>query len=197
MSSEIIASNIWRKRISGKPYGIARPLLLEINGELVKHSGNSYPYYAITGSISREDRRYRNPVISCGAIHSEILAHFPKLAPLVTAHLSDADGTPMHAEANARYWAGLSKFIDGSVMSPRDKYGRIEIELDGDGIEWSPLTLSNHLRVNLSLARDIRAAMVSGLPWERITAHAGLIDKWSAQAGAARALLVTRERVSA
>lgn len=197
MSSEILASNYWVRDISGTPYGIARRLRLTVTGELVKHAGNSYPYYSITGEVSRKDKRYRDPIITCGAIHDTILLHFPELAPLVTAHLSDVDGTPMHAESNARYWAGLSKWSDGRVMSPRDDYGRIEIELDGDGVEWSPITLSNHLRVNLSLARDIRAAMVSGLPWERITAHAGLIDKWSAQAGAARALLVTHGRVTA
>ena len=197
MSSEIIASNSWRKRISGEPYGIAKLLLLEINGELVKRKGNSYPYYSITGSISREDKRYRDPVITCGAIHSEILAHFPELAPLVTAHLSDADGTPLHAAANARYWAGLSSYGDGRTMSPRDNYGRIEIELDGDGVEWSPVTLANHLRVSVELARDIRGAMVLGLPWERIAAQVKLTELWSTQAGAARALLVTHARANA
>lgn len=197
MSSEILASNKWSKRISGKPYGIANLLLLEVTGELVKHKGNSYPHYSITGSISREDKRYRDPIITCGAIHSEILAHFPELAPLVTAHLSDADGTPLHAAANARYWAGLSSYADGRVMSPRDNYGRVEIELDADGVEWSPVTLAKHLRVSVELARDIRGAMVSGLSWERIATHAKLTELWSTQAGAARALLVTRERVSA
>lgn len=188
MSSEIIASNSWSKRISGKPYGIAKLLLLEVTGELVKREGNSYPYYSITGSISREDKRYRDPVITCGAIHSEILAYFPELAPLVTAHLSDADGTPLHAAANARYWAGLSSYWDGCVMSPRDDYGRIEIELDGDGVEWSPVTLASYLRVSVEIARDIRGAMVSGLSWERIAAHAKLIELWSARGSRSRSI---------
>ena len=197
MSSEILASNYWHKDIPGTPYGVVKRLRLTVTGELVKHKGNSYPHYSITGQVSRKDKRYRDPIITCGAIHDTILLHFPELAPLVTAHLSEADGTPIHAEANARYWGGLSKWSDGRTMSPRDNYGRIEIETDVDGIEWSPLTLSNHLRADNKLTREIRAAMVSGLPWERITAHAGLIDKWSAQARAARALLITRERVTA
>lgn len=197
MSEQVIASNKWSKTISGAKYGETSRLLIEVEAELIKHRGNDYPYFSITGRIKKTDKRYRDPVIMCGAIHEEILRYFPNLAPLVEVHLSAFDGQPTHAEANARYWAGLSKWADGRVMSPRDNYGRIEIETDNDGVEWSPKTLASHLQCDEKLAREVRGAMVQGLPWEHITRHAGLIELWSAQAGKARALLVSRERVGA
>jgi hypothetical protein len=193
----VIASNKWSKKLGGKEYGETAPLLLEVEAQLVKREGNSYPYFSITGSIKKTDKRYRDPYIMGGAIHEEILKHFPELAPLVEVHLSEPDGVPMHAEANARYWAGLSKWSDGRPMSPRDNYGRVEIETDENGLEWSPKTLASHLQCSETLAREVRGAMVMGLPWEKITAHAGLIDLWSGQAGKARALLVSREKVNA
>ena len=193
----VIASNKWSRKISGAEYGETKPLLLEVEAQLVKREGNSYPYFSITGEIRKTDKRYRDPIIACGAIHEEILRYFPHLAPLVTVHLSAPDGQPTHAEANARYWAGLSKWDDGRAMSPRDNYGRIEIETDENGVEWSPKTFASHLQCDEKTAREVRWAMVRGLAWDYITRHAGLIDLWSEQAGKARALLVSRERVGA
>ena len=193
----VIASNKWSRTISGEQYGETKRLSLEVEAQLVKREGNSYPYFSITGEIRKTDKRYRDPIIACGAIHEEILRYFPHLAPLVTVHLSAPDGQPTHAEANARYWAGLSKWDDGRAMSPRDNYGRIEIETDENGVEWSPKTLASHLQCDEKTAREVRGAMVRGLAWDYITRHAGLIDLWSKQAGKARALLVSRERVGA
>jgi len=196
MKELTIASNKWSKTISGAEYGESKPVKIEVEAELVKR-GDQVPHFSITGAIKKTDKRYRDPYIMAGAIHEEILKHFPHLAPLVEVHLSGCDGLPLHAEANARYWAGLSKWSDGRAMSPRDNYGRIEIEADESGLEWAPKTLASHLQCDEKTAREVRGAMVSGLPWDKITAHAGLIDLWSGQAGKARALLVNREQVSA
>jgi hypothetical protein len=196
MKELTIASNKWSATISGAEYGESKPVLIEVKAELVKR-GDQVPHFSITGAIKKTDKRYRDPYIMGGAIHEEILKHFPSLAPLVKVHLSGCDGLPLHAEANARYWAGLSKWSDGRAMSPRDSYGRIEIETDNNGVEWSPKTLASHLQCDEKTAREVRGAMVSGLPWDKITAHAGLKDLWSGQAGKARALLVNREQVSA
>lgn len=193
----IIASNKWSRKISGKEYGEKKPLLLEVEAQLVKREGNAYPYFSISGSIKKMDKRYRDPYIVSGAIHEEILRYFPELAPLVEVHLSEPDGQPTHAEANARYWAGLSKWNDGRPMSPRDNYEKIKIETDENGLEWSPQTLASHLQCEEKLAREVRGAMVAGLPWDKITAQAGLIELWSKQAGRARALLISCEQVSA
>lgn len=168
-----IARNTWRKNISGAQYGQKRPVVLVVEAKLVKLEGNDYPYFSITGQVVTTDRRYRDPVITGGAIHDTILKYFPKLAPLVEVHLSAPDGVPMHAEANARYWAGLCTYPDGSPMG-----------------EYKRRMLAQHLRVSLTQADEIRNAMVSGLSWDKITAQAGLIELWSSQAGKARALLV-------
>jgi hypothetical protein len=193
MSTEIIlASNNWRKLISGAPYGENKLVELTIRAELVKRGGNSFPYYSITGTVKKLDKRYRDPVIMCGCIHDIILEHYPELSPLVEVHLGEADGTPMSAEGNARYWCGLSKWADGRAMSPRDKYGKIEIETDADGLEWSPVTLASHLHSDLVTARELREAIKLGLSWDKVTAELGLIDLWSTQAGQARKLLQDR-----
>lgn len=192
MSDLILASNNWSKLISGTPYGESKLVELTVTAELVKRGDNSFPYYSITGSVKKLDKRYRDPYIMGGCIHDIILEHYPELAPLVTVHLSEADGLPMHAEANARHWCGLSKWADGRPMSPRDNYGKIEIETDANGIEWSPVTLASHLQSDLSTARELRAALKLGLLWNKVTAELGLIDLWATQAGAARKLLKDR-----
>jgi len=168
MKELTIASNKWSATISGAEYGESKPVLIEVKAELVKR-GDQVPHFSITGAIKKTDKRYSDPYIMGGAIHEEILKHFPNLAPLVEVHLSGCDGLPLHAEANARYWAGLSKWSDGRAMSPRDNYGRIEIETDESGLEWSPKTLASHLQCDEKTAREVRGAMVSGLPWDKIT----------------------------
>lgn len=169
---EIIARNKWERLVSGKPYGVAKLVKITVNAELVKRDGNSYPYFSLTGEIARNDKRFRDPIITCGAIHEEIISYFPSLAPLVTVHLSAADGQPMHAEANARYWAGLSTYPDGSPMG-----------------EYKPRMLAQHLQADRKTADEARNGLLMGLSWDRITAELGLINLWSNQAGAARKLL--------
>jgi hypothetical protein len=85
---EIIAANYWHKLISGAPYGVSRKVSLKVNASLVKRAANDYPYYSITGSVELMDKRYREPVITCGAIHDTIVKHYPELAPLIAVHLS-------------------------------------------------------------------------------------------------------------
>jgi hypothetical protein len=169
---QVIARNKWEKMISGKPYGVAKLVKLTVNAELVKRGGNEYPYFSLTGEISRNDKRFRDPIIACGCIHDEILHHFPQLAPLAVVHLSAPDGQPIHAEANARYWAGLSTYPDGSPMG-----------------EYKPRMLAQHLQADRKTADEVRNGLIKGLPWDRITADLGLIELWSTQAGAARKLL--------
>ena len=178
--NEVIGSNKWEKMVSGAPYGEKGLLKMTVTAELVKREGNSYPYYSITGQIAKADKRFRDPIVTCGAIHDEILKHFPNLAPLVLVHLSAADGQPLHAEANARYWAGLSTYPDGSPMG-----------------EYKPQMLADHLQADRKMADEVREGFLKGLPWDRITSHLGLIELWNNQASKARALLVDRSRVSA
>jgi hypothetical protein len=172
MQDQTLARNEWRKTIAGEEYGETKPLEIIVKAELVKRGGNSLPYFSITGTIKKTDKRYRDPVITCGAIHDEILEHFPELEPLVTVHLSEPDGQPMHAEANARYWAGLCTYADGSPMG-----------------EYKPRMLAEHLQADRKTAEEVKKGFEMGLPWERITDTLKLNELWSEQAAAARALL--------
>ena len=169
---QVLARNSWEKMISGAPYGVAKPVKITAKAELVKRDGNDYAYFSLTGEISRNERRFNDPIITCGQITDEILHHFPQLAPLAAVHLSGPDGQPMHSEANARYWAGLSTYPDGSPMG-----------------EFKPSMLAQHLQADRKTAEEVREGLLKGLPWDRITSDLGLIELWSTQAGAARRLL--------
>ena len=176
---EIIAANYWHKLIDGAPYGVSRKVSLKVNASLVKLAGNDYPYYSITGSVELIDKRYREPVITCGAIHDTIAQHYPELAPLIAVHLSAVDGVPMHAEANARYWAGLCTYSDGRPMG-----------------EYNREVLAQHLRITPEEADQARAAMIKGYPWQTILKVLKLSERWSDQAGRARRLLNSKELAS-
>ena len=80
--------------------------------------GNKTPYFALTGELlDLTIRRSRDEqIITCGCMHEELLKHFPDLADLVAMHLSDMDGTPMHAEANGWYW------LEASFPNPKSRY---------------------------------------------------------------------------
>lgn len=176
---EILAANYWHKLISGAPYGVNRKVSLKVEASLVKRAGNDYPYYSITGSVELLDKRYRDPIITCGAIHDTIKEHYPELMPLIEVHLSAADGVPMHAEANARYWAGLCTYSDGSPMG-----------------EYKRAMLAQHLRITPEEADQARAAMIKGYPWQTILKVLRLTERWSDQAGKARSLLNSKELAS-
>jgi len=66
--------------------------------------GNARPYWSITGTDS--------PNGSSGSIHEKILEHWPELQPIVDLHMSNDHGAPMHAVANAEYWAGLTEWLN-------------------------------------------------------------------------------------
>lgn len=193
MNEHLIAAGKWSKVLAGAAYGYpGKRARLDVTGQLVRF-GDQIPHYSITGDVKILDRRYRDPFIMGGAIHETILNYFPGLAPLVLVHLSDLEGVPMHSEANARHWAGLSKWPDGSPMSPRTDYGRYPLETGSDGLEWSPLLLAKHLRIEEPEAREIREALARGVTWRQILELSKLPDRWAREAAAARALLNTVE----
>ena len=187
---KVIARLDLSKDISGEEYGSKKPVLLEVTAKLYVLSSNSYPYYSLTGSVKSYDKRLRDPYLAGGCMHETILKHFPHLAPLVTVHLSEADGQPMHAEGNARYWAGLTKY-EPTANNPAQH----PTETDENGT-FNPSLLAQHLQTDEKTAREVRNAFILGLPWGKITAHLGLVELWNNQAGKARALL-TEVKVNA
>jgi hypothetical protein len=148
------------------------PARFDVRAELVHLAGNARPYFSITGTVRRTvgggDR-----VLAFGCIHEEILHVWPDLAPLVRVHLSDDLGVPIHAAANAAYWAGETKYQGRDVAR-----------------------LADHLRVDretavamAALAATIdaehRAAVWSAVVFDRF----GMAARWAADAASARAML--------
>jgi hypothetical protein len=119
--------------------------------------GNNRPHFSLTAWSSKEQWG--------GACHERILTERPDLAPIAALHLSDNDGVPMHAVANARYHAGIGR------------YGERNAE-----------RLARHLRCSLETANELIAASASG--GDPITSYCEMaMPRWKAEADAAIALL--------
>jgi hypothetical protein len=151
---------------------------IKVRAELVHLDGNSSPYFSITGEVDRQAKNNRWMQEKCGCIHDDIIKHFPKLQPLVDIHLSDENGVPMHAYANAGYWAGHCK---------------IQPEKNTD-------ILAKHLRVSKDQANEMTTYInhhygefdkitTPESAWENTCQDFDLPKQWSAEAEAALELL--------
>jgi hypothetical protein len=103
---------------------LANGSLIVAKVEARDDSGTLSPGFSVTGEIyerhgtwsgETQRRNGREPDLG-GCIHDEILKAFPQLAPFVALHLSDLDGVPMHAAANARY------FIEGALVAEKSPH---------------------------------------------------------------------------
>lgn len=110
-----ITRTLTRDMPNGDRY-VAHIELLAAEGSRFDESGIS-PGFSLTGEIyekrsnasgAARQRMGREPDIS-GAIGDRLVRVFPELALLNSAHLSDPDGMPMHAEANGWYWYNGSR----------------------------------------------------------------------------------------
>lgn len=87
----------------GLKYGSKGHATIKATAQAYFCGGNKHPHFSVTGEIWLPGNSRNNPSMG-GCIHDEILKYFPKLAPLVRLHLSNADdGEPMHAVANGFY----------------------------------------------------------------------------------------------
>jgi len=170
---KLLAAKEWNKMFyeNGQKYRI------QVRAELVHREGNSNAYFAITGDIIRHAKNGRKVWESCGAIHEDIIKHFPQLQLLVDIHLSDEDGVPMHAYANAAYWAGHDK-----------------------GYEKQTDLLAQHLRVSKDQANEMTTYInhhyeefdkitTAKQAWENTCKDFDLPNYWFEQARLAKALL--------
>ena len=161
---------------NGAPYwvtrsGNVRPARFDVRAALVHLQGNDRPYFTVTGEIRRTlgggDR-----MITCGCIHDDILHFWPDLAPVVAVHLADDRGVPMHAAANAAYWAGETKYQRRDVAA-----------------------LARHLRVSESDAAEMAELAVTiycesrAAAWVAVFDRFGVWGRWQRDADTARALL--------
>lgn len=117
--------------------------------------GGCTPAFSVTAEERNPRLRTRDPIVACGAMHTEILMHFPKLANACAFHLADEYGAPMHCEANAWYW------LAGALGGAGERYH------GGDGANGKPAlqALREHLQVD---------ACGLGLPFDLMVADARL-----------------------
>jgi hypothetical protein len=168
---KLLAAKEWNKVF----YANGEKYRLEVRAELVHLDGNNSPYFSIGGDIFRLAKNGRSVWESGGCIHEEIVKHFPKLQPLVDIHLSDENGVPMHAYANAGYWAGHCK---------------IQPEKNTD-------ILAKHLRVSKEKANEMTTYInlyygeftTPESAWKNTCQDFDLPKQWAAEAEAALALL--------
>ncbi len=81
---------------------------------------NPAPYFSVTSEIVNTRCKPDSPnyVQGGGSNHEDIARYFPELVPVIALHLADNEGVPMHAVANAVYWAGLGRYKDTSDGKP-------------------------------------------------------------------------------
>jgi hypothetical protein len=86
--------------------------------EAILHQiGNQEPYFSITGVIKDKTVRHDGGIVACGCLHEEILKADPSLSDLVVMHLSDQDGTPLHAVENGFYFLSNPKDYPAAVLA--------------------------------------------------------------------------------
>jgi len=160
---------------------------IEIEAEERDDSGTLSPGFAITltgwekrGTWSgRAAKRNGRDAVYAGADHDTILRAAPELAPLVTAHLADQAGTPMHAKANGWYfYSGEAAEYERRMIAEGKDYGYSR-----------NLETSDHDRAARALSIPPED-LPTGLDREEFSAFvAPLADRWASQADAARAAL--------
>ncbi len=169
---KLLAAKQWNKTF----YENGQKHRIKVIAELVHRDGNRNAYFSITGDVERQAKNNRWMPFLSGCIHQEIIEHFPQLQPLVDIHLADEDGVPMHAYANAAYWAGHTRW-----------------QKESD-------TLAKHLRVSKDQANEMTTYInhhygefdkitTANQAWENTCKDFDLLDYWHKQAQEAKSLL--------
>jgi hypothetical protein len=158
---------------------------IKVRAELESLGGQT-PRFSITGQIDRQAKNNRWMEECGGCIHEEILQQFPQLKPLVEVHLSDENGVPMHAYANAAYWAGYTKYQKRDIAKLA-KHLRVTEWFAKDLIGW----LEHHY------GTDFDEVTTSEMAWAGTCAENDLLEQWENQAKLAKSMLNAVEEISA
>ena len=85
--------------VDGAPYCCRKRVRFQVHAKLVQHRGQ-LPHFSLTADVTSGGH-----YISCGMLHADIRRVYGDwFADIEALHLSGADGTPMHANANGIYW---------------------------------------------------------------------------------------------
>jgi len=170
---KLLAAKGWNKVF----YKKAVKHRIKVQAELVHRDGNSNAYFSITGEVEHQAKNNRWVFDTGGCIHEEIVAQFPQLESLCDIHLSDENGVPMHAYANAGYWAGQTKYKELDLVA-----------------------LAKHLRVTQPIALDmfdyiahywgeLDTITTPTMAWKDACERFSLPFQWQQEADKARGML--------
>jgi hypothetical protein len=139
---------------------------------------NGHADFSLTCDIYENGRD-----VGGGCAHEHILKvfkhspHAPMLAELAALHLSDADGVPMHATANAFYWF-CGMFADGLGQEYHGGSGQ-----DGKSPEKCREILADHIRADAEQVKALAdVCPMDALEMSYFLEKMGFRAKWKAEA---------------
>lgn len=138
-----------------------------VTAQAYQLGGNSHPHFSVTGNLRVDGRDQAG-----GCMHEDALRFWPKIAPVVRMHLSNADdGEPMHGEANGWYW------LSGALGGAGEKYHGAQDDRTADRCLE---ILAEHLRISMDDATALCDSLKSS--HETDVADYGLTESdWQAQ----------------
>ena len=148
-------------------------------------------YWSLTGEQYEGRHRVERKMVCCGAMGDVLVGIWPELKIFRDLHLSDAlTGRPMHAEANAAYWLGLSTWGEGRPMVPEHRNYPLKRHFES-GLQWMPDMVARHLRVDRETALEIGDYVhTDPNPREAVKFQVrALALRWQCQANEAREVL--------
>lgn len=160
-----------------------------IKCQLADDCRNGHEHFSLTAVIWENRGNNHWVDVGGGCCHEHILALAPEFSPFAALHLSDQDGVPMHAFANAWYW------FQGAFPEAADHSHNLGPCHGGTGSDAkSPpechRIFCEHLRITDTEAGQIAAlAPRTETELQIILEDMGLPARWKAEAGAAIAKL--------
>lgn len=178
---KLLAAKEWNKVFyqGGEKYRI------QVKAELGIVGKNNKSYFSIGGDIYRLAKNGRKVWECGGCIHEEIVKHFPQLQVLVDIHLADDEGVPMHAYANAAYWAGLTE------------YQKLDLSMLAKHLRISPKLAQEMINYITEYWGELDEITTPAMAWEGTCIDFGLVEQWADQAKVAKSMLNVLEEVSA
>lgn len=154
---------------NGYEYGYKKPVRVSATATAPEdgETGNT-AYFSLTGLVLKTWRA-KDDFIAGGQI--DALSNFTIFDIVALVHLCDHKGTPLHAEQNARYWAGLTKWQTADTNQ-----------------------LAQHLQTTKQQAAAIATDLQNGHTWATILETYRLPQLWQTHADNARHAIRNAQR---
>ena len=167
--------------------------LTDINGDvetvtqiqLDNECGNGHEDFSLTCSIHERARNGSWVYARGGPAHEHILKLRPELAPFARLHLSNFEGMPMHAAANAFYW--LAGFVP--ELSQTVKYNGGSGQSGRTPVDCRRI-FAEHIRATDEQVNEIMSRLPrTAVELQIILEDMNFLTRWKEEASAAIAML--------